>query len=442
MKAEDKAELLKNASMQKRDKLVFRENSRCVSSQWIMAWGAFTGLLLSYLFRICMSTAAQKPKENSHLKTMYTEYGWTNTQQGVVLGSFFAGYVMTQIPGALLSQRFGGKWTFGLGILGSAVFTILTPLVSDYYTICIIRACAGLCEGVVWPSMVQLVYVYTPSNQVSSIFAFVQAGAMAGTILSLPLSSFLLTKLGWRWIFFLFAPLGLFWFLIWISILGNPSKGGNPPPKIDFVLFSYIFQFKMSWMSMILGFLISYGSTLMLSNLPSYLSSVQNFSIEDSGFWSVAPFVLGFLSSIWSGWISDVLIEKFHWRRLLVRKLAMLATTVPPAICFVLVSYTNSISLILFQFIIIQGCINLGSAALVILVDFAGEQSGLVFSLYNTTCQISAFLAPPLTGVLTDHYGDKFGYRLSFLLAALCYVLLALVWTIFAQDKRIEYPPS
>ena len=51
----------------------------------------------------------------------------------------------------------------------------------------------------------------------------------------------------------------------------------------------------------------------------------------------------------------------------------MLATTVPPAICFVFVSYTNSISLILFQFIIIQGCINVGSAALVILVDFGNH---------------------------------------------------------------------
>jgi len=46
----------------------------------------------------------------------------------LILSSFYIGYIVTHIPGGLLAEKFGGKWTLGLGILSTAVFTMLTPL--------------------------------------------------------------------------------------------------------------------------------------------------------------------------------------------------------------------------------------------------------------------------------------------------------------------------
>lgn len=56
-------------------------------------------------------------------------YDWSQEQQGIILSSFYWGYVITQIPGALLSQRFGGKPVFFWSILLSAFCTIVTPTV-------------------------------------------------------------------------------------------------------------------------------------------------------------------------------------------------------------------------------------------------------------------------------------------------------------------------
>ncbi|ROT71001.1 putative sialin [Penaeus vannamei] len=42
-------------------------------------------------------------------------------------GSFFWGYACTNIPGGRLAEYFGGKRVFGLGIVLSALFTVLTP---------------------------------------------------------------------------------------------------------------------------------------------------------------------------------------------------------------------------------------------------------------------------------------------------------------------------
>jgi ACS family sodium-dependent inorganic phosphate cotransporter-like MFS transporter 5 len=45
-----------------------------------------------------------------------------------VLSSFFYGYFITQYPGGRLAELYGGKWVFGIGILVTSVFTLLTPI--------------------------------------------------------------------------------------------------------------------------------------------------------------------------------------------------------------------------------------------------------------------------------------------------------------------------
>lgn len=54
-------------------------------------------------------------------------YNWSQEQQGIILSSFFWGYFITQIPGGIFSQRYGGKYVFMLGIMFSAVCSLLTP---------------------------------------------------------------------------------------------------------------------------------------------------------------------------------------------------------------------------------------------------------------------------------------------------------------------------
>lgn len=55
-------------------------------------------------------------------------YEWSEKTQGFILSSFYIGYVLTHIPGGIIAERYGGKWTLSLGILSTAIFTILTPL--------------------------------------------------------------------------------------------------------------------------------------------------------------------------------------------------------------------------------------------------------------------------------------------------------------------------
>ncbi len=67
---------------------------------------------------------------------------------GQVLGSFFYGYILTQIPGGILAQRFGGRWVFGVGIVMTAILTLLTPLAANIsvWFLVVVRILEGFFE--------------------------------------------------------------------------------------------------------------------------------------------------------------------------------------------------------------------------------------------------------------------------------------------------------
>ena len=67
---------------------------------------------------------------------------------GWLLGAFFCGYILTQVPGGWLAHRFGAKYVFGIGILMTALLTLLTPIAADIsvWALVVVRALEGLFE--------------------------------------------------------------------------------------------------------------------------------------------------------------------------------------------------------------------------------------------------------------------------------------------------------
>ena len=64
----------------------------------------------------------------------YPDFTWERQTQGVILGSFFYGYIFTQIPGGYLATKFGGKRVFVIGIAATSVLTLLTPFLTHIGT--------------------------------------------------------------------------------------------------------------------------------------------------------------------------------------------------------------------------------------------------------------------------------------------------------------------
>ena len=55
---------------------------------------------------------------------------------------------MTQIPGGILAERFGGKIVFGMGVLLTDLFCLITPVAarSSKELLIVVRVLTGLSE--------------------------------------------------------------------------------------------------------------------------------------------------------------------------------------------------------------------------------------------------------------------------------------------------------
>ncbi|CAG0900572.1 unnamed protein product, partial [Cyprideis torosa] len=210
------------------------------------------------------------------------EFDWDTSTQGLILGSFFWGYIFTQIPGGVLSKILGGKWVFGVGMLVTSVFTLLTPMAArmGVWALLCVRFVEGLGEGVAFPSMHCLMSHWVPPLHRSRYSAFIyldrvtkdrvtkdrvtkdlvtkdlvtkdlvtkdlvtkdrvtkdlttdfswNAGCPFGTVLALSTSG-LLASSSWRWpsVFYVWGVLGLLWVCAWLLLI---SETPNTHPRI------------------------------------------------------------------------------------------------------------------------------------------------------------------------------------------------------------------
>ncbi|XP_041361021.1 LOW QUALITY PROTEIN: uncharacterized protein LOC121377181 [Gigantopelta aegis] len=121
------------------------------------------------------------------------EFPWNEETQGWVLGAFFYGYIITQIPGGYLAATFGAKRLFAYGILCTSVLTLLTPVAARLHlgVLIALRVVEGLGEGVTFPSMHAMWGNWAPVWERSKLTGFAYAGAQLGTVFAMPISAIL-----------------------------------------------------------------------------------------------------------------------------------------------------------------------------------------------------------------------------------------------------------
>ncbi|KAM8719682.1 hypothetical protein ACLKA7_005846 [Drosophila subpalustris] len=152
------------------------------------------------------------------------EFQWDEATQGLVLGSFFYGYVLTQVPGGRLAELLGGKRIYGYGVLITAIFTLLTPLAArcDLPLLVLVRVLEGMGEGVTYPAMHAMLAHWIPPLERNKFAAIVYAGSNIGTVISMPLTGWLCSQRllgGWPSAFYIFGLLGIVWFVAWMHLV-------------------------------------------------------------------------------------------------------------------------------------------------------------------------------------------------------------------------------
>lgn len=153
------------------------------------------------------------------------EYEWSESLQGLILSSFYIGYLITHIPGGILAERYGGKWILGLGILSTAFFTLITPLAihtGGAGGLIAVRILMGLGEGTTFPALSALLSQWVPAKERSKLGSLVLGGGQVGTILGNIISGVIMDNHPWEMVFYVFGGIGVLWFVIFVSVLLLP----------------------------------------------------------------------------------------------------------------------------------------------------------------------------------------------------------------------------
>ncbi|XP_073974925.1 putative inorganic phosphate cotransporter isoform X3 [Rhodnius prolixus] len=421
----------------------------CPPQRYVMSILCFAGLALTYIMRFCLGLVITemvvpqhiaKPghydpdacpydtsNSTAHLAKEGGEFHWSESTQGLILSSFFWGYVITQVPGGILADKFGGKLILGIGLAISSIGTLITPLAArtgGSAAFMAVRVVMGLGQGVIYPSLHVLAANWVPTEERGRLGSFIFAGANFGNVISMSLTGVMLGQFhaGWPVVFYVYGILGLGWLSIWYFLaystpLEHPSLSDHEAKYLrqysqsvninkesrDSTPWKDILTSIPLWALIIGQIGHDWGLFTIITDLPKYMKSVMHFTITENGLLLSLPYLLMWIVAIFSGYFVDWILRKQFFGRTTTRKIFTTVASVGPAVGIVGATYAGcNRSFATISFIIGMGFMgffypSLKVNALDLSPNYAGSLSALVMGIGA----VSGILTPYLVGVLT-----------------------------------------
>ena len=96
----------------------------------------------------------------------------------LVLGSFFYGYWVLQVPGAWIAMKLGATRIFGYGVFLSSLMALITPVATRYHVFALagVRVVQGLFLGVTYPCTIAIWAKWAPPLERSTMVTMAIAG--------------------------------------------------------------------------------------------------------------------------------------------------------------------------------------------------------------------------------------------------------------------------
>jgi MFS family permease len=402
----------------------------------------FAAIFLCYIDRVNISVA---------IIPMAKQFGWDKTAQGTVMSAFFIGYLLTQIVGGWLADRFGGKPVLAGGVVIWSLFTALTPpaAAGGFAALLVARIGMGVGEGVSFPSIYSLFSRWVPAQERSRAVGLVFSAIPLGTVFALIVTPWIVIHFGWPWAFYSFAALGLFWVAIWrVQVTSSPEQnprvgaaelrqvqaeeGANAAstrPPLSALLGS-----TAVWAIIVCHFCNNWSGYVLLSWLPTYLNERLDVDLASVGLFAMAPSIVSFLCLNAAGAVGDALLARGIPTRT-VRKLMQTIGFGAIATALLIVPHVTSAPLAIA---VLCASSALGAAVAAGFgtnhLDIAPRHAGLLMGLSNTAGTLPGVIGVPLSGWIVEATGS---WELVFQLAAGVKIFGLLFYLAFAKGEKL-----
>ncbi len=190
---------------------------------------SFLAVFICYIDRVNISVA---------IIPMQEQFGWSESQVGIILGSFYFGYMITMTVGGYLADKYGGKKVLGYALLIWSLFTIITPLFAyqGLWWLILVRILMGLGEGVTFPSWHSIYARWIPFKERTRAVGFTNSGIAAGTLFGFAVAALIIANYSWEWVFYSFGLVGVFWYFFWNKIVTSYPEDNKYISKDELII--------------------------------------------------------------------------------------------------------------------------------------------------------------------------------------------------------------
>lgn len=399
--------------------------------------------------------------------SMTKELGLDSVGMGYVFSAFSWAYVIGQIPGGWLLDRFGSKKVYFFSILTWSIFTLLQGFVGSLGSVSnaiiglfILRFMVGLCESPSFPGNSRIVAAWFPAQERGTAVSIFNSAQYFATVIFAPIMGWLTHAVGWSHVFFFMGGLGILLSFLWLKVIKNPTehpsmnraeleyieKGGAltnmdhqaAKNKLTISKWDAIKQLLKSRMMMgvYLGqYCINALTYFFITWFPVYLVQERGMSILKAGFIASIPAICGFTGGVLGGIISDYMLRRGYSLTLARKTPIVLGMML--SMSMVICNYVDSEMMVIVVMAAAFFGKGVGALGWAVMADTAPKEiSGLSGGLFNMFGNISGIVTPIAIGYIIKSTGSFNG--------ALVYVglhaLLAIISFVFIVGtiKRIE----
>ncbi|XP_008570088.1 PREDICTED: sodium-dependent phosphate transport protein 3 isoform X2 [Galeopterus variegatus] len=267
-------------------------------------------------------------------------YQWSSETQGIIFSSINYGIILTLIPSGYLAGIFRAKQILGAGLLISSLLTLFTPLAADFGVILVIviRTVQGMAQGMAWTGQFTIWAKWAPPLERSKLTSIAGSGAAFGSFIILCVGGLISQSLGWPFVFYIFGGIGCVCCLLWFTVIyDDPMHHPCISVREREHIVSSLAQQSSSprrsvpikamvrclplW-AIFTGFFSHFWlCTIIITYLPTYISTVLHVNLRDSGVLSSLPFIAASSCTILGGQLADFLLSRNLLRLIIVRKL-------------------------------------------------------------------------------------------------------------------------
>jgi sugar phosphate permease len=367
--------------------------------------------LITYVDRVNIATAAPEIRR---------ELGLTNTKLGLVLSAFGYPYLLFQVFGGWVGDRFGPRLTlFVCGLIWAAA-TILTGAASSLTMLFLVRVLLGVGEGATFPVATRAMQSWTPPSRRGFAQGITHAFARFGNAITPPIVAWLIALVTWRGSFVILGCCSLVWVIVWVLYYRDlpadhpaitreelerlPNQGRASTATRPQVPWRRLTRRMLP--VIIVYFCYGWTLWLYLNWLPSFFLHEYKLDIAKSALFASAVFFAGVGGDLVGGTLSDGILKRTGDLRK-ARRNVVIGGFLGSFLCLLPVFATHDLTLIV---LCLAGAFFFAEIVIgpmwAIPMDIAPKYSGTASGLMNTGSALAAILSPLAFGFIADLTGD------------------------------------